>query len=619
LNPSEDRPFDYDVFLSYNAKDGTRVRRLAKQLRTAGVRVWLDKWVIKPGDDIYLAIERGLEASRALVLCLSPAALGSEWVTMERNTVLFRDPSNARRRFIPLLLADCTLPDTLRRYRYVDYRHESGAAFEELAKGLCDPKNWPLPTDESGSPTRILPPAEQGNSGQTPDSPNPRSPTPTIPAPQVVRMQCRLNCEESFSNILHLRPATFVVRLCQQFPHSQFRILRHSGVHETTQKAIDPKNIMELASAGLVHGEEITLEVTGKCRVMAAEFLKTTIENLEKYSDDIRAAKNRLARLIDEAFAHTQDPDTLEFGSEPAMPPPEQPEVTEGEYRAVARINDRLHNLSLPIIPLIAKRFACRTTIAFEDAANGIYWFTMGSERGFELDDGIMDLPIEVGTRITILTSGPNRFRTSEAIKNVLESLWECDEWLRRNTADLNDAATIEQFLVFAAGIKRSRGSEFAYVHNPFLSNLLTPKQVFVNSLESDFSKDDLLRQLAAPLVNMHGLDMAMLLSAVKDVVLREGFALVHAALDRGPRIAMTLGVYPKGVIWGEDGKKINLVCMFIFAKDTYKTWLDYMRKMSIVFRENPRLKEQLTCAENNEELLRKLRQAETGTIRQKV
>lgn len=56
--------------------------------------------------DIYLAIERGLEAARVQVLCLSPAALGSEWVALERSTVLFRDPTNQGRRFISFLLAD---------------------------------------------------------------------------------------------------------------------------------------------------------------------------------------------------------------------------------------------------------------------------------------------------------------------------------------------------------------------------------------------------------------------------------------------------------------------------------------------------------------------------------
>ena len=107
--------FQYDVFLSHNSADKPQVRRLAERLREAGLRLWFDEWIIQPGDDIYLAIERGLEASRTLVLCLSPAALGSDWVGLERSTVLFRDPANAGRRFIPLLLADCKLPDTLRR------------------------------------------------------------------------------------------------------------------------------------------------------------------------------------------------------------------------------------------------------------------------------------------------------------------------------------------------------------------------------------------------------------------------------------------------------------------------------------------------------------------------
>jgi WD40 repeat protein len=131
--------FTYDVFLSHNSQDKPRVLKLAERLRDAGLRVWFDDWVIRPGDDIYLAIEHGLEAARVQVLCLSPAALGSQWVSLERSTVLFRDPGNAGRRFVPLLLTDCTLPDTLRRYKYVDFRGEAGAAFEELLSA-CRPE-----------------------------------------------------------------------------------------------------------------------------------------------------------------------------------------------------------------------------------------------------------------------------------------------------------------------------------------------------------------------------------------------------------------------------------------------------------------------------------------------
>ncbi|HYU33121.1 MAG TPA: TIR domain-containing protein [Thermoanaerobaculia bacterium] len=121
--------FTYDVFLSHNSKDKPRVRALAEKLRAAGLRV---------------ATEHGLDEARAQVLCLSPAALGSEWVALERSTVLFRDPKNVGRRFIPLLLADCELPDALRRYKYVDYRRETKAAFAEL-RAACrsEPESAP--------------------------------------------------------------------------------------------------------------------------------------------------------------------------------------------------------------------------------------------------------------------------------------------------------------------------------------------------------------------------------------------------------------------------------------------------------------------------------------------
>jgi hypothetical protein len=66
------------------------------------------------------------------VLRLSPTALKSEWVRLERSTVLFRDPSNLDRRLIPVLPSDCDLPDTLRRYKYVDLRNDDDAAWAEL-------------------------------------------------------------------------------------------------------------------------------------------------------------------------------------------------------------------------------------------------------------------------------------------------------------------------------------------------------------------------------------------------------------------------------------------------------------------------------------------------------
>jgi len=133
------KTFKYDVFLSYSSRDKEIVTTLAERLKNDGLRVWLDSWVIKPGDSIPLKIQQGLEQSRTLIMCMSAAYFGSEWGALEHNTLLFRDPTNTQRRFIPLLVEDCTRPDVIAQFAYIDWRTPSGEAyakiFEASAKG----------------------------------------------------------------------------------------------------------------------------------------------------------------------------------------------------------------------------------------------------------------------------------------------------------------------------------------------------------------------------------------------------------------------------------------------------------------------------------------------------
>lgn len=132
------RYFLWDVFLSHSSRDKARVRQLAEILRGAGLRVWFDEWVIEPGDDMYAAIEDGLEHTRTLVLCMSQAAIKSDWVKLERNTTIFRDPQNKERRLIPLLMEECSPPAALRRLAYLDWRDEAGETLSKLVQ-LCRP------------------------------------------------------------------------------------------------------------------------------------------------------------------------------------------------------------------------------------------------------------------------------------------------------------------------------------------------------------------------------------------------------------------------------------------------------------------------------------------------
>jgi hypothetical protein len=131
--------FAFDVFLSYSREDKEQVQYLAERLRDCGVKVWLDAWCIRPGEEISLAIQSGLSISRRIILCLSQAALHSKWMTAEYLTLLFADPNNEKERFIPVLLEDCPLPMILHRFRYIDYRNRSKSAFSELLMACSPP------------------------------------------------------------------------------------------------------------------------------------------------------------------------------------------------------------------------------------------------------------------------------------------------------------------------------------------------------------------------------------------------------------------------------------------------------------------------------------------------
>lgn len=129
--PSID-PFAYDVFLSHSSKDKDIVRPLAERLRDDGLHVWFDEWEIKPGDPIGLKIEQGLEQSRVLVFAMSRHALTSEWTMLERQTAMFRDPVNTQRRFVPLRLDNAKISDTLRQFKYIDWRQSTSDQYDEL-------------------------------------------------------------------------------------------------------------------------------------------------------------------------------------------------------------------------------------------------------------------------------------------------------------------------------------------------------------------------------------------------------------------------------------------------------------------------------------------------------
>ncbi len=111
--------FAYDVFISHSSKDKPAVGELAQRLKKDGLRFWFDEWEIMPGDMIPLKIEQGLEQSRTLVLVMSANAFASEWVALEQHTAMFRDPTNAQRRFVPMKLDNAEIKEIRKQFAYV--------------------------------------------------------------------------------------------------------------------------------------------------------------------------------------------------------------------------------------------------------------------------------------------------------------------------------------------------------------------------------------------------------------------------------------------------------------------------------------------------------------------
>src|ERR1017187_7897916 len=100
--------YKYDVFLSHSSKDKDFVRVLDQRLRAAGIRTFFDETDVPWGGNIPSIVEEAADTSRHLILVLSPDAVESEWVDMERCVRLFQSPAGRGGSILPLLRRDTT-------------------------------------------------------------------------------------------------------------------------------------------------------------------------------------------------------------------------------------------------------------------------------------------------------------------------------------------------------------------------------------------------------------------------------------------------------------------------------------------------------------------------------
>lgn len=118
----------YDVFLSHNNADIAAVERIAVRLREAGLRPFLDKWHLVPGQPFIPAIEKALEDSQTVAAFFGPAGL-SAWRDEEKQLALVHSAQQRDKRVIPVLLPGASKRDIegfLSLRTWVDLEEDDG-------------------------------------------------------------------------------------------------------------------------------------------------------------------------------------------------------------------------------------------------------------------------------------------------------------------------------------------------------------------------------------------------------------------------------------------------------------------------------------------------------------
>ncbi|MDB5387682.1 MAG: hypothetical protein JWM11_3328 [Planctomycetaceae bacterium] len=115
----------YDVFLSHNSQDKGAVEAIAKKLKSIGLRPWLDKWDLAPGDILVDKLEWAIDHIPCAALFFGPNDAG-KWHIMEYRAYLGQWAQKDNARLIPVILPQAReepkLPIFLRQALWVDMR-----------------------------------------------------------------------------------------------------------------------------------------------------------------------------------------------------------------------------------------------------------------------------------------------------------------------------------------------------------------------------------------------------------------------------------------------------------------------------------------------------------------
>lgn len=150
-------------FISYSRVDSDLVLRLAKDLRNAGIPIWLDQIDIVAGSRWDQAIETALASCSAIIVALSPESVASVNVMDEVSFAL-----DEKKSVFPVLIKPCKVPFRLRRLQAIDF----GPGYDSGIAQLVTALHSEIPPAPRLEKLVVVPDAQVDNMGTNESAPN---------------------------------------------------------------------------------------------------------------------------------------------------------------------------------------------------------------------------------------------------------------------------------------------------------------------------------------------------------------------------------------------------------------------------------------------------------------
>jgi hypothetical protein len=124
------------VFLSYAKADAQMVDRVARDIQSQGVDVWMDRQDLRAGQEWLPQIEEAISKADFMLVFISKSSLDSKWVQREYQAALQQQVKSGGTRLIPVLLEPVDLPPFLASIQYIDLTESYDAGIHRLLQAL---------------------------------------------------------------------------------------------------------------------------------------------------------------------------------------------------------------------------------------------------------------------------------------------------------------------------------------------------------------------------------------------------------------------------------------------------------------------------------------------------